>query len=107
MRNAQLDVAFLIAADSDMYSRASFEYPSGVVVRPTGIFSQSSGLEYEGLEVVRGAIKTLDGKIGTNLRFRTRHEGETIHTGDSIVIDAEIDGAWLSVGWFGLVPVKG
>ena len=104
---APLSTQFLIADDSDMYARASFEYPSGVVIRPTGQFSRSSGLEYEGLEVVRGAIKTLDGNVATNLRFRTRHEGETIHTGDSIVIDAEIDGAWLSVGWFGLVSVKG
>lgn len=97
---------YLIADGSDMYSRDQFEYPTGVVVRPTGSLSYSHDLEYESLDISQGEIRTVEGKAATRLRFRARHIGGSIHTGDSIVIDAEVDGVWHSVGWFGLTPIE-
>ena len=97
---------YLIADGSDMYSRDQFEYPTGVVVRPTGSLSYSHGLEYEDLEITQGEIRTVDGKAATGLRFRARHVGGSIHTGDSITVSAEVDGVWLSVGLFWVTPIE-
>jgi hypothetical protein len=100
------DAQYLIASGSDMYAGDQFEYPTGVVIRPTGLFSYAQGLEYEGLELTQGEIRTVDGQVPTALRFRARHVGGSIHTGDSITVFAEVDNVWLSVGWFGVMLIE-
>lgn len=88
-----------------MYSRDWFEYPTGVVIRPTGSVISTHGLAYEEVEVTRGEVRTVKGEVANRIRFRPRHVGRTIHGGGSITIDAEVDGVWRSVGVFSVTPI--
>ena len=97
---------YLITDGSETYSRDQFKYPTGVVIRPTGSLSYSNGFEYEDVEITQGEIRAVDGRVATRLRFRSRHVGGSIYTGDSIVLYAEVDGVWLNVGWFAVAPFE-
>jgi hypothetical protein len=107
MAVAPSSAQFRIAEGSESYSRALFEYPVGVVLKPTGKTSQSAnGFDYEGLELVEGSVRLTDGKVATDFRYRPRHVEGSIRSGDSIVLYAEIDGRWTNVGWFAVSPVE-
>ncbi|MGA0544839.1 hypothetical protein ACO2Q1_06165 [Brevundimonas sp. VNH65] len=95
---------YLILDGSESYDRAAFEYPSGVVVRPTGRVIDRRGLELRELALEEGEIRTLDGRVADHLYFRPRHVGGEIHS-DSIVVYVDVGAMEANLGWFNVEPI--